>query len=48
MKLFSQQSAKKLLFVIRDFNDRVNNFEIIRSLIDTDIADIWKDIYKPE
>jgi hypothetical protein len=48
MKLFSQQSAKKLLFVLRDFDDRGNNFDRIRTVIDTDIANIWKEIYKPE
>ncbi len=30
LKLFGQQSAKKLLFVLRDFDDRGNNFERIR------------------
>jgi hypothetical protein len=48
MKLFSQQSSKKLLFVLRDFDNRSNNFEKIRSVVDTDIANIWKDIYKLE
>ena len=30
LKLFGQSSAKKLLFVLRDFDDRGNNFEKIR------------------
>ena len=30
LKLFGQSSAKKLLFVLRDFDDRGNNFERIR------------------
>ena len=29
LKLFGQSSAKKLLFVLRDFDDRGNNFERI-------------------
>ena len=48
LKLFGQSSAKKLLFVLRDFDDRGNNFERIRAIIDTDINNIWKEIYKPE
>ena len=48
LKLFGQSSAKKLLFVLRDFDDRGNNFERIKSIIDTDINNIWKEIYKPE
>lgn len=34
LKLFGQSSAKKLLFVFRDFDDRGNNFERIRAIID--------------
>lgn len=29
LKLFDQKSSKKLLFVLRDFDDRGNNFERI-------------------
>ena len=48
LKLFGQSSAKKLLFVLRDFDDRGNNFEKYKSIIDTDVSNIWNDIYKPE
>ena len=48
LKLFGQSSAKKLLFVLRDFDDRGNNFERIRQIIDADISNIWNEIYKPE
>ena len=34
LKLFGQSSAKKLLFVLRDFDDRGNNFERIKGIID--------------
>jgi hypothetical protein len=47
LKLFSQKSAKKLLFVLRDFDDRGNNYESIKKIIDADIATIWREIYKP-
>ena len=48
LKLFEQQSAKKLLFVLRDFDDRAGNFEKYRGILDKDINDIWDKIYKPE
>ena len=48
LKLFGQSSAKKLLFVIRDFDDRGNNKQRIQELIDTDIKNLWNEIYKPD
>eukprot|EP00350_Pseudokeronopsis_sp_OXSARD2_P011447 CAMPEP_0170566372 /NCGR_PEP_ID=MMETSP0211-20121228/79796_1 /TAXON_ID=311385 /ORGANISM="Pseudokeronopsis sp., Strain OXSARD2" /LENGTH=71 /DNA_ID=CAMNT_0010887525 /DNA_START=440 /DNA_END=655 /DNA_ORIENTATION=+ len=48
MKLFNQQSAKKLLFVLRDFDDRGNNFEMITHMLNNDVNNIWSQIYKPE
>lgn len=48
LKLFGQSSAKKLLFVFRDFDDRGNNFDRIKSIIDEDVNKIWSEIYKPD
>jgi len=48
LKLFKQESAKKLLFCLRDFNPHTNNFESIKGMIRQDIEFIWADIYKPE
>jgi hypothetical protein len=48
LKLFNQSSAKKLLFVLRDFTDKGNNFEMIKKMLDTDVTNIWAQIYKPE
>ncbi len=48
LKLFGQQSAKKLLFVLRDFDDRGNNAENIKNILDQDVKNIWKEIYKSE
>lgn len=48
LKLFGQQSAKKLMFVLRDFDDRGNNFDKIMNQIKIDIANIWSKIYKPD
>jgi protein SEY1 len=36
------------LFVLRDFDDRGNNFERIKAIIDQDVLNIWNDIYKPD
>jgi hypothetical protein len=41
LKLFNQKSAKKLLFVLRDFDDRGNNFDRIREILDKDVNTIW-------
>ena len=48
LKLFDQQAAKKLLFVLRDFDDRGNNGDRIKIILEGDIRRIWSEIYKPE
>ena len=49
LKLFAQdQSQKKLVFVIRDFNKFQNNEEHIRSSLDKNVNEIWDQIYKNE
>lgn len=48
LKLFGQQSAKKLLFVLRDFNDVGNNYSNFMNQISVDIDTIWGKIYKPD
>lgn len=48
LKLFEQSSAKKLLFVLRDFDNRKGNFEKFKGILDQDISNIWDKIYKPE
>ena len=47
LKLFCNQSRKKVLFVLRDFPPK-GNFEKIKLCILNDISEIWKKIYKPE
>ncbi len=48
LKLFYQaHSAKKLLFVLRDYDSRIA-FEKIKEMIDKDLKQIWSEIYKPE
>ena len=47
LKLFDQHSSKKLLFVLRDYDNRVP-FEQIKAMIDQDLRQIWSEIYKPE
>jgi hypothetical protein len=48
LKLFDQKSSKKLLFVLRDFDDRGNNFDRIKGILEGDLKKIWAEIYKPE
>jgi protein SEY1 len=48
LKLFEQQAAKKLLFVLRDFDDRGNNGDRIKIILENDIRRIWQEIYKPD
>jgi len=49
LKLFSQdQSQKKLIFILRDFNKHENNEESIIKLLEGNVSDIWKHIYKDE
>ena len=48
LKLFDQHNSKKLLFVLRDFDDRGNNFDRIKGILESDLKKIWSEIYKPE
>lgn len=48
LKLFGQQPKKKLLFVIRDFQDRGKNRESTANRLLADIKTIWSEIYKPD
>lgn len=47
LKLFGQSTAKKLLFVIRDYPGG-KNADAIKGLIDKDINQLWQDIHKPD
>jgi protein SEY1 len=47
LKLFDQKSNKKLLFVLRDFDDRAGNFERITKTLEGDLDKIWSEIHKP-
>lgn len=49
LKLFAQdQSQKKLVFVLRDFNKYENNEASMKELIQGNIDEIWKQIYKDD
>jgi hypothetical protein len=48
LKLFQQECAKKILFVLRDFNLNNDNKEKITDLILKDIYNIWSEVQKPE
>ncbi len=36
------------MFVLRDFDDRGNNFERIKGILEGDLKKIWAEIYKPD
>ena len=36
------------MFVLRDFDEKSNNEEVIKNILEDDILKIWRDIYKPE
>lgn len=48
MKLFQQECAKRIVFVLRDFDDRYDEKDKISDLIMKDIHAIWETINKPE
>lgn len=48
LRLFDQKQTKKLLFVLRDFSEKDDNFERIKSTLETDMLKIWSEINKPE
>jgi protein SEY1 len=48
LKLFQQECAKRIVIVLRDFDERYDVKEKIQELIMTDINTIWKEIKKPE
>lgn len=48
LKLFDKKHTKKLLFVLRDYSVRDNNFEKIKQTLESDMAKIWSEIKRPE
>lgn len=48
LKLFDQNATKKIVFVIRDYLDKDNNFERLKSGLEKDMQNIWTDMMKPE
>lgn len=49
LKLFAQnQNQKKLLFVLRDFNEYEHNKEKMIDLLESNVRKIWGEIYKSE
>jgi hypothetical protein len=46
IQFFNKETPKKILFVIRDFNDR-ENFEYMRDMLVGDVNRIWGEVKKP-
>ena len=47
-KLFNSNCLKKIILILRDFDNRFHNFEKIIKILKTDISNIWNEIKKPE
>ena len=47
LRFFKTESAKKIVFVIRDYNDRENS-EFIRSTLIQDVERLWNEVPKPD
>ena len=48
LKLFQQESEKKIVIVLRDFEETVDDVNKLRESIINDIRNIWNEIKKPE
>ena len=48
LKLFQQECAKKIMIVLRDFDEQYDSKERITNMILTDINNLWSEIKKPE
>jgi len=48
LKLFQQECSKKILIVLRDFDENYNDIKKIKELILQDIYNIWGEIKKPD
>ena len=47
LKLFGVEGRKRILFVLRDFNDEKNNLVILKQQISKTMEEIWDKIKKP-
>ena len=47
LKLYSKQSKKKVLFVLRDFSSEEDNGQSIENTLKNNINQIWREIKKP-
>ena len=48
LKLFQQESEKKIIIVLRDFDPRVDDLSKLKESIMDDMRKIWEEIPKPE
>jgi hypothetical protein len=48
LKLFQQECAKKILIVLRDFDEHYDSKEKITTMIMNDVNNLWSEIKKPE
>ena len=48
LKLFQQESEKKIIIVLRDFDDKVDDITKLKESIMADMIKIWNEIPKPD
>ena len=48
LKLFSDQPVKKLVFLLRDFDDESENWGALVENFKSVLNSIWEDIFKPQ
>ena len=48
LKLFQQESEKKIIIVLRDFDDKVDDISKLKESIMADMIKIWNEIPKPD
>lgn len=47
LRFFKSESAKKIVFIIRDYNDR-ENLDYIKDMLKNDVERLWSEIPKPD
>ncbi|CAG9327606.1 SEY1_2 [Blepharisma stoltei] len=48
LRLFTLEKKKRILFVLRDFNDQQNNLTVLKQQMSRTLEELWSKIKKPE
>ncbi|CAG9316188.1 SEY1_1 [Blepharisma stoltei] len=47
LRLFSQERKKRILFLLRDFNDKKDNLFVLKQQMSKTVEEVWEQIHKP-